>query len=61
MCGCADYLSRRDFLWEMIGQSIGVRRAPLPMHPTRPLAERNAQERHASGVVNWVGMFNAPH
>ena len=26
------------FLWEMIGKSIGVRRAPLHLHPTRPLA-----------------------
>ena len=43
MCGCADYLSRREFLWDLIGKSNVVRRVPLPMHPTTPLAERNAQ------------------
>ena len=32
----------RDFLWGLIGKSFVVRRAPR-LHPTRPLAERNAQ------------------
>ena len=43
ICGCADWLSRREFLWELIGKSHGMRRAPLTLHPTRSLAERNAQ------------------
>ena len=45
ICGCAHWFTGRDFLWEMIGKSNVVRRVPLTLHPTRPLAERNAQGR----------------